>query len=70
MGTIPGAAITLVDIAEESVNLAKEPTGGFGALKTVLGITSTVHAKVCLEHTVHGSSTNTSVGICHSWKQD
>ena len=63
MDTTPGAAITLVDVA-------KEPMGGFVSLKTVLGITSAIHAKVCLEHTVHSSSTNKSVGIYHPRKQD
>jgi len=52
------------------MNITKEPPGGFGSLKIVLGITSAIHAKVCLEHTVHSSSTNQSVGIYHPQKQD
>ena len=68
--TMPGTSIALVDVTKGPENVAIEPTDGFSSLKTVLGIASAVHAKVCLEHAVHSCSTNPSVGEHYPQEQD
>lgn len=59
-----------MDIAKEPTDIAKDPMGGFGSLKAVLGVTSAVSPKVCLELLVYSPLTDQSVGNCHHQKQD